>query len=129
LCGLTLIEEEPPLPIYTYQCQACRTVRDVRQSFSDAPLTTCEACRGELRKLLSAPAIVFKGSGFYNTDYRGSNGTAANDASKNDSAEKTDSSDGAKTGSSSTKSSTESKPEASTSTAKSETTPAGASAS
>jgi putative FmdB family regulatory protein len=100
-----------------------------RQSFSDVPLTTCESCSGDLRKVLSPPAIVFKGSGFYNTDYRGSNGTAANDASKTDAAAKADSSEGAKSDSSSTSSSAESKPAAASTTAKSESTPASAAAS
>jgi putative FmdB family regulatory protein len=62
------------LPIYTYQCRSCENVLEKRQSFSDAPLSTCEACGGDLRKLLHPVGIVFKGSGFYNTDYRGSNG-------------------------------------------------------
>lgn len=88
------------MPIYTYRCQACKNVLDRRQSYSDDPLTTCESCGGELRKVLSAPAIVFKGSGFYNTDYRGSNGaadskeearteTAAKDSSSKDGASET----------------------------------------
>jgi len=68
------------LPIYTYQCQTCDDdVVEKRQSYSDAPLTTCQACGGELRKMLHPVGIVFKGSGFYNTDYRGGNGTAKKD--------------------------------------------------
>ena len=73
------------MPIYTYQCQSCATVTEKRQSFNDDPLTTCEACGGDLRKLIHPAGIVFKGSGFYNTDYRG-NGAAkpADDAAKTD---------------------------------------------
>ena len=67
------------MPIYTYQCRACDNVTEKRQSFSDDPLTICEACGGELRKLLHPVGIVFKGSGFYNTDYRG-NGAAKSKA-------------------------------------------------
>ena len=63
------------MPIYTYQCQSCDNVTEKRQSFSDDPLTTCEACSGDLRRLIHPAGIVFKGSGFYNTDYRG-NGAA-----------------------------------------------------
>ena len=72
------------MPIYTYQCQACDAILERRQSFSDAPLTTCEACGGGLRKVLHPVGIVFKGSGFYNTDYRGGNGAAKSDGAKSD---------------------------------------------
>ena len=87
------------MPIYTYQCQACDNVTEKRQSFSDHPLTTCEACGGELRKLLHPVGIVFKGSGFYNTDYRGNNGPAkpAADGAKTEGDGAAASSDGAAT--------------------------------
>ena len=58
------------MPIYTYACSACGQQIEKRQSFSDAPLTTCEACGGELRKVIHPVGIVFKGSGFYVTDSR-----------------------------------------------------------
>ncbi len=77
------------MPIYTYQCQSCGNVLEKRQSFSDAPLTTCEACSGDLRKVLHPVGIVFKGSGFYNTDYRG-NGAAKTTDAKTDSGESGD---------------------------------------
>ena len=57
------------MPLYEYECDACRRRIEVIQKFSDQPLTTCEACGGHLRKLLSSPAIQFKGSGWYITDY------------------------------------------------------------
>ena len=63
------------MPIYTYRCESCGETFDRRQSFSDAALTTHETCGGELRKVLHPAGIVFKGSGFYNTDYK--NGSAA----------------------------------------------------
>ncbi len=63
------------MPIYTYRCEGCGETFDKRQSFSDAALTTHETCGGELRKVLHPAGIVFKGSGFYNTDYK--NGSAA----------------------------------------------------
>ncbi|MFL6205219.1 MAG: FmdB family zinc ribbon protein [Acidimicrobiales bacterium] len=59
------------MPTYDYRCKACGQELEVFQSFSDDPLTTCEACGGELRKLFGAPGIAFKGSGFYKTDSRG----------------------------------------------------------
>lgn len=56
------------MPIYSYRCQACGNEFDVRQSFTDDALTVCEACGGELRKLLGNVGVVFKGSGWYSTD-------------------------------------------------------------
>ncbi len=60
------------MPTYDYQCKACSHELEVVQSFTDDPLTTCDVCGGELRKLFGAPGIAFKGSGFYKTDSRGS---------------------------------------------------------
>ena len=57
------------MPIYEYQCRACGRRVEKIQSFRDAPLTTCEACGGALERLVSPPAIQFKGSGWYITDY------------------------------------------------------------
>jgi len=57
------------LPLYEYRCEKCGSRIEKIQKFSDSPLTTCEKCGGDLTRLLSAPAIQFKGSGFYITDY------------------------------------------------------------
>ena len=57
------------MPIYEYQCKQCNEREEIIQNFSDAPATQCPKCGGELKKLLSSPAIQFKGSGFYKTDY------------------------------------------------------------
>ena len=57
------------MPIYTYTCTACNDMIEKRQSFSDPPLTTCEQCGGTLRKVIHPVGIVFKGSGWYITDY------------------------------------------------------------
>jgi putative FmdB family regulatory protein len=56
------------LPLYEYQCAACGRF-ELIQKFSDAPLSACPTCGGEVQKLLSAPAIQFKGTGWYVTDY------------------------------------------------------------
>jgi len=58
------------MPTYEYACTECGDRLEVVQSFSDAPLTTCPACQGTLRKLFSPVGVVFKGSGFYKTDSR-----------------------------------------------------------
>lgn len=56
------------MPIYEYRCDKGHTF-DVMQSMSDDPLTACEVCGAPVQKVLHAPAVHFKGSGFYNTDY------------------------------------------------------------
>ncbi|MGQ0736379.1 MAG: FmdB family zinc ribbon protein [Acidobacteriota bacterium] len=57
------------MPLYEYECDACGHRFEVIQKFSDPPRTSCERCQGSLRKLISSPAIQFKGSGWYVTDY------------------------------------------------------------
>jgi putative FmdB family regulatory protein len=57
------------VPIYEYQCDSCGYQFEVKQSIKDAPLTTCERCGQGLRRLISSPGIMFKGSGWYVTDY------------------------------------------------------------
>lgn len=62
------------MPTYEYQCQKCGHVFEVMQSFSDAPVTKCEACAGKVKKLFSPPAIIFKGKGFHCNDYKSKGG-------------------------------------------------------
>jgi len=57
------------MPLYEYKCEGCGEVFEVRQKFSDEPLTVHEKCGGAVRRLISAPAFQFKGSGWYVTDY------------------------------------------------------------
>jgi putative FmdB family regulatory protein len=57
------------LPLYEYRCRKCGKRVEKIQKFSDKPLRTCEFCRGKLEQLISPPAIQFKGSGWYVTDY------------------------------------------------------------
>jgi putative FmdB family regulatory protein len=56
------------VPLYEYQCACCGRF-ELLQKFSDPPLAACPTCGGEVNKLLSAPAIQFKGTGWYITDY------------------------------------------------------------
>jgi putative FmdB family regulatory protein len=86
------------VPTYSYACTECDNRFDIVQSFSDNSLTVCPACSGKLRKLFNSVGIVFKGSGFYRTDSRGTSGAASEPA-------KTDSAPAAKSESSSTASS------------------------
>ena len=57
------------MPLYEYQCKKCHSLTERIQKFSDPPLAVCPRCGGELEQLLSAPAVQFKGSGWYVTDY------------------------------------------------------------
>lgn len=88
------------MPLYEYQCEACNHRFERIQKFSDPPVETCPSCGGKVRKLLSSPAIQFKGSGWYITDYAkksgstdsGSSSSSSGSDSKSESASKTDSS-------------------------------------
>jgi len=57
------------VPIYEYQCEVCGHHFEVIQKFSEEPVTSCVACTGPVRRVLSAPALVFKGTGWYVNDY------------------------------------------------------------
>jgi putative FmdB family regulatory protein len=57
------------LPLYEYRCRKCGKTFEKIRKFSDPSLKTCEHCGGKLEQLLSPPAIQFKGSGWYVTDY------------------------------------------------------------
>jgi len=57
------------MPLYEYECNACAHRFEVIQKYSDPPIEICPKCGGAVSKLFSSPAIQFKGSGFYLTDY------------------------------------------------------------
>src|SRR5205823_6818778 len=58
------------MPIYGYVCRQCGHEFEVLQGINDAPLKSCPECMGPLQKLLYPVGVIFKGSGFYTTDYR-----------------------------------------------------------
>lgn len=70
------------MPLYEYECESCGHRLERIQKFSDPPLETCPDCGGKLHKLISSPAIQFKGSGWYITDYsrKGSGGSAKSES-------------------------------------------------
>ena len=72
------------MPLYEYQCDACGHRFEHIQKFSDPLLTVCPECGDAIRKLVSSPAIQFKGTGWYVTDYakKGTGDTAASEAEK-----------------------------------------------
>jgi putative FmdB family regulatory protein len=65
------------MPLYEYQCDKCGDLFEVMQKFSDEPLTRHQKCGGHVHRLLSAPALQFKGSGWYITDYAKGAGTSS----------------------------------------------------
>lgn len=65
------------MPIYEFECRKCKAHSEVFQKMSDKPPVKCRKCGGRLERLHSAPAIQFKGSGWYVTDYAGSSKKAA----------------------------------------------------
>ncbi|HEV7474210.1 MAG TPA: FmdB family zinc ribbon protein [Pyrinomonadaceae bacterium] len=77
------------MPIYEYECRKCKARSELLQRLNDKPPTKCSKCGGRLEKITSAPAIQFKGSGWYVTDYGGKNGKKEKkDSDKNEKGEK-----------------------------------------
>jgi len=70
------------MPLYEYRCEQCGEQFEVMQKFSDEPLATHEKCGGTVQRLISAPALQFKGSGWYITDYAKSGSAPDNGAAK-----------------------------------------------
>ncbi len=68
------------MPLYEYQCENCGDVFELIEKFSAEPLTIHEKCGGKVHRLISAPALQFKGSGWYVTDYAKSGSTNPNAA-------------------------------------------------
>lgn len=75
------------MPLYEYLCGSCGHRFERIQKFSDAPVTDCPSCGGAVAKLPSSPAIQFKGSGWYITDYARS-GASKDPSTKNTPADK-----------------------------------------
>ena len=94
------------MPLYEYECPKCGTFELVRK-FSDAPLESCPTCARPVEKLASAPAIQFKGTGWYITDYaRKSSGGEGGKEGKDKGAAKETSKESSPSPSSESKSST-----------------------
>ncbi|MFB6874037.1 FmdB family zinc ribbon protein [Streptomyces sp. NPDC056323] len=93
------------MPTYQYQCTECGEGLEAVQKFTDDALTVCPSCDGRLKKVFSAVGIVFKGSGFYRNDSRGSSSSstpASSSAKASGSASSSDSSSSASSTSAST---------------------------
>jgi putative FmdB family regulatory protein len=82
------------LPLYEYQCKKCHSLTERIQKFSDPLLTVCPHCGGELEQTLTAPAVQFKGSGWYVTDYAKGSSKGGGSSSGNGSSSASSSSEG-----------------------------------
>ncbi|MFF5013564.1 FmdB family zinc ribbon protein [Streptomyces sp. NPDC001165] len=92
------------MPTYQYQCTECGEGLEAVQKFTDDALTECPNCGGRLKKVFSAVGIVFKGSGFYRNDSRGST-SSSSPATKSSSSSSSDSKSSSSTSTSSSSSS------------------------
>lgn len=70
------------MPIYEYRCEVCNHTFEAIQKISDKPIRECVVCAGPVRRLLSPPALVFKGNGWYVTDYASGDRKKAMEAEK-----------------------------------------------
>ncbi|CAL9536387.1 FmdB family zinc ribbon protein [Streptomyces sp. Tu 3180] len=93
------------MPTYQYQCTECGEGLEAVQKFTDDALTECPSCQGRLKKVFSAVGIVFKGSGFYRNDSRGSSSSSSPASSKSSSSSSSTSSSSSSDSGSSTGSS------------------------
>ena len=66
------------MPIYGYRCTNCGHQFEIQQRMSDDPLKVCPKCQGKLTKVLYPTGVIFKGSGFYTTDYKASGKSSEN---------------------------------------------------
>jgi putative FmdB family regulatory protein len=112
------------MPLYEYQCLECDHQFEVILKFSDPPIEKCPKCGGPVRKLISSPAIQFKGSGFYITDYarkdssgesKDQSNASADGGSKSDKSEKVEKAEKAEKSEKSEKSDKSEKPAAASS--------------
>jgi putative FmdB family regulatory protein len=80
------------MPLYEYQCKKCGHLFEKIQKFSDKPMKKCPDCGGAVEQTISAPAVQFKGSGWYVTDYakKGSASASSGDSGSKDSKDKKD---------------------------------------
>jgi len=77
------------MPLYEYQCKKCHHRFEKIQKFSDKPMKKCPDCGGPVEQMISAPAVQFKGSGWYVTDYAKKGSTTASSSSDGDSSKDT----------------------------------------
>ncbi|MGA7911709.1 MAG: FmdB family zinc ribbon protein [Candidatus Dormiibacterota bacterium] len=79
------------MPTYGYRCGACGHEFEIQQRISAEPLKVCPKCQGPLSKMLYATGVIFKGSGFYKTDYKSTSSSSSSNGSESGSESKSDS--------------------------------------
>ena len=108
------------MPLYEFECEDCKTRFERIQKYTDPNPDVCPSCgKGQIRRMFSSPAIQFKGSGFYITDYAKKSSSEASSGSKSASSEKSSGDSGSSSSSSSSESKSESKTESKSSDTKS----------
>ena len=75
------------MPRYDYQCSSCEHVFEMRQSFDSEPLADCPLCAGQARRKFQVVPIIYKGSGFYTTDYKKAGYSGDSNAKKDEAKE------------------------------------------
>jgi putative FmdB family regulatory protein len=98
------------MPIYGYRCEQCGHEVEVLQAMSDEPLRVCPNCMGPLRKMVYPAGIIFKGSGYYTTDYKAA-GSASRHGDSDAAASSSSSGDGGSETAAKSASTTDSKSE------------------
>jgi putative FmdB family regulatory protein len=98
------------MPLYEYECNDNGHRFERIQKFSDPPIAVCPTCGSAVRKLLSSPAIQFKGSGWYITDYAKKSGSVESSSSSSSGSSKSDGGDKKSESSDKSSTSTDSKP-------------------
>jgi putative FmdB family regulatory protein len=81
------------MPIYGYVCEQCGRETEVLQGINDPPLRSCPHCMGPVRKQLYPAGVIFKGSGFYTTDYKGKSSSSSSDGGSSSSSSSSSSSE------------------------------------
>ncbi len=115
------------MPTYEYLCEECGNRFDVRQRFSEDPITTCPQCTGSVRRVLHASGVIFKGSGWYLTDSRAKNTASTPTESSTTTSTKTESTDAGTGTSTSTSTTTSDTPTATPAAESKKATPAASS--
>jgi putative FmdB family regulatory protein len=105
--GSTGNQESAALPLYEYACKKCKRHHERIESFKGPHMRTCPSCGGKVEQLISAPALQFKGTGWYVTDYAGKSG--GGEAGKSDGGDSAKAADGKDSGGKDSKDSKESK--------------------
>lgn len=96
--AIQLIPERTHVPTYDYQCRSCGVITEVVHSMLEDGPSTCARCGGDLRRVVHAAGIIFRGSGFYKTDSRSSSSSSVAGGSRPTATPATEAAKGSSTG-------------------------------